>query len=218
MLSALISKQQIEELGSSLGSSVIGSAIEELNKSPILSENSISKLVQNILFGAESSIDEFADTSPFAGLGNRTANMLSPEFNALYNTFLDKVNLPEKTSQLVQEVKKGLTKELDEFTATTTLKIEESLNKVRESAYKETDMLQEHVQKLSSKTFREVTLTALPWIALTGAVIVGVPLAILYIYHRAKKNLDREEVSTVPTKKKPINPIQNRMSPYYHTL
>lgn len=205
----VISNKQAEELGASL----IGGMIRELNESPtgFLSEEGISKLVQNILFGATEGIDEYADNSPFVGLGNKTANLLSPEFNAGYKTFLTKINISKKVASLLSEVKKGLTAELDEFAETTTLKI-------RESVYKETELLQEHIQKLSNKTFREVTLAALPWIALTTAVLVGVPLTVLYIYHRAKRNMDREKVECPAMKKRSIDPKQYRISPYLHTL
>jgi hypothetical protein len=213
-LNYLVDQQQIlglseslQELTSSLGSSVIQGAVQQLNESPLLSKESIEVLVKNILLGSEKGIDEYAKTSPLAGIGNRTASVLAPEFNSGYQIFIDSVDLPKKIKVIVGSVKKVLTTEINELTDTTTQKIEESMGKVRDTVSKE-----------SEKLFRDVTLSALPWIALTGAVVVGVPLIIIYIYHRAKRNMEQEKSESIPIKRKVVNPVMPMLTNYSQFL
>jgi hypothetical protein len=174
--------------------------VDELNTSRILSKETIATLMNNLLSGAKDGIDKFTKPLPplkgasfpkissflktlpsknisvnDVGASEKLANLFGDEFNSGYKAFTKKVQIGSKIEGLFDEL-------TPKTTAAINTVIEESIKKTRESISKESEQL-----------FRELTLSALPWIALTGAVAIGVPLLVLYVYHRAKRNLDCEK-------------------------
>lgn len=204
MLNLIITPKQAEDIGASFAQGFTN------EWSKITSEESIHTLAQNIYSGLKDKETDDQSTSPlFAGLGDGVGKALGDEVNSGYDVFMNKLNPSEKTSSIMQEVNKGLDSGLDELVRSTTLKIQGSLKNLRETTSEEIRLLQADAQKM----FRESTLAALPWIALTAAVAVGVPLLVLYVYHRAKRDMEQEEVIRkkttmfVPRIIKPYGPI-----------
>lgn len=182
----------------------------------ITSEESIYTLAQNIYSAFKTEETENQSNSTlFTGLGDRVAKALGDEVNSGYSVFVDKLNLSEKTSLITKEVNKGIDSGLDELVQATTLKIQGSLKRLRETTSQEMQLFQADTQKIFSDTIRETTLTALPWIALTGAVAVGVPLLVLYVYHRAKRDMEREEVVI---RKKVVTSVPKMIKQYSQLL
>ncbi len=65
----------------------------------------------------------------------------------------------------------------------------------RENFFKQLDLFRGDVQSIFANMARDTTLKTLPWIALGGAVLIGTPLATMYIYKKAVHNIGRPQLA-----------------------
>lgn len=72
---------------------------------------------------------------------------------------------------------------------------DEGMGIFRENAFSQFDALRSDVQGLFSNMARDMTLKTIPWIALGGAVLVGVPMLTMYLYKRAVYNIGRPSLA-----------------------
>jgi hypothetical protein len=190
MINLIITPKQIEELGAALAQGFT----EQLGV--ITSEESISRLARNIYSSFKANETEAQDLSHvFTGLGENVGKSLGEGLNSA----IDTLGLSKKTELITKEINKGIEPGLDELVQVTTLKI---------------DLLRTNIQKMFSETIRDTTLSALPWIVLSAAVTTAVPLFVLYVYHRAKRNMEQEKLEKTSIQKKMLPVIPYTLERY----
>lgn len=65
----------------------------------------------------------------------------------------------------------------------------------RENFFNQIDLLRGDLQSIFANMARDTTLKMLPWMALGGAILIGTPLATMYVYKKAVYNIGRPQLA-----------------------
>lgn len=128
--------------------------------------------------------------------GENMGDGLGTSIHDFFGTALKNSNMPTLTRDFMKTVsdsfKEGVTGldmkgNMEHFNAEFT----DGANIFRGTVFGQIDGIRDDIQSIFSNIARDVTLEAIPWVALGGAILVGTPLLVHYLYKKAIHNMTR---------------------------